>query len=166
MKSLIHKSSPVVLAIFLLGFFASPALMGCADQTSDTGGTIPIPSGDDDDDGDGEEPEESYTAGPLDGSWELSWTADNEIFAEFEIEHDLDERVLRIAFISPDHGHEGTVPVSTWQNERFTAQWEPYTDQEYTITQSSFVEGSTTRIEGLMRATTFDFRPFVMVKID
>lgn len=151
----------VLLALGLLG----SGLVSCAEETTETGNPIPIETEENQEEEE-EEEEEGYTAGVLDGRWELFFANNDEVFAELTVEHDLDEQVLRIAYYTPDYAEEGTVPTSAWQNETFTAQWVPYEGQEYTITQSSFVEESTDRLEGMMRATTFDFRPFVMMRIE
>ena len=159
----------LLVTVIFLAF--SLALVGCSESSSGPSGDReiiqPDPEGDDDGDGDDEE-EEGYEAGILDGQWELSWQESGEKFSDFDIEHNLDEDRLRVAFDTVDEG-DGTLGSAAWNGERFTGQWEPYPlddgSESFTITQSEFVDEDQNRLEGSIMGVSFDFRDFVMERV-
>ncbi len=161
-----------VVALLAVGLLAA---VGCSEEPGDPGENIITPP--ENRNQDNQEPENQnqnqnqYEAGPLDGVWDLSWpTEGDKVFATFTIEHNLTEGRIRADFDTPDDG-DGPLDSAVWQNERFTATWEPYPEtmenEMFTITQSEFADGSDSRLEGMMSAiSSFDFRNFVMVKVE
>ena len=162
----VHKNLRGVVALLAASLVL--LAMGCSEDPAGPGENITVDPNQNQEENQNQNQEESgYEAGVLDGVWDLYWGEEN--FGSFTIEHDLTEQVLRVAFDTVDDG-EGQVDSSSWQNDEFTAQWDPYPltneNETFTIVRAGFAEDSEDRLEGLMGAiTSFDFRNFHMVRV-